>query len=132
MLIVGRSVSAAVVLLAFIFFIHSLVFRFVDPVFRGKVPTSQATASIQPTTAYNELELAYQHWLPTFRASDPAYQDQCMRLLKEGSQMASYHEQDSFVFHNMFKYWPMQGRRGFYVDSGANDALVDSNTLFFD
>ncbi|KAJ1428417.1 hypothetical protein B484DRAFT_309244, partial [Ochromonadaceae sp. CCMP2298] len=40
--------------------------------------------------------------------------------------------QDMWLFFNVFKYWPMQNRRGYYVDSGANDAVKISNSLFFD
>ena len=42
------------------------------------------------------------------------------------------HSQDIFLFHNLYKYWPMTGRKGFYVESGANDALYLSTSLFFD
>ena len=40
--------------------------------------------------------------------------------------------QDLFVWHNLFSRWSAVGRRGFYVDSGANHWKVRSNTLFFD
>lgn len=42
------------------------------------------------------------------------------------------HSQDIFLFHNLYKYWPMTGRKGFYVESGAYDALYLSTSLFFD
>jgi hypothetical protein len=49
---------------------------------------------------------------------------------KQGSP--SQFGQDLFLFFNIFKYWPQEKRRGFYVDSGANHAIQLSNTYFFD
>ena len=79
-------------------------------------------------------EQEFASWLPTFKAADPQHQDECKRiLLAEGERPGnSQWGQDAFLFFNLFKYWPMAGKRGFYVDSGANDARVISNTWFFD
>jgi hypothetical protein len=55
-----------------------------------------------------------------------------MKFLTQQGDGNGQFVQDIFVFHNLFKYWPMQGRKGFYVDSGINDAVVHSNTYFFD
>ena len=40
--------------------------------------------------------------------------------------------QDLFLFRNYFALLTLSGRKGFYVDSGANDARHLSNTFFFD
>lgn len=40
--------------------------------------------------------------------------------------------QDIFLFQNLFRHWPMTGRKGFYVEAGANDPLYLSTSLFFD
>ena len=79
-------------------------------------------------------DLEFLAWLPTFKSADPQYQDVCTRiLLAEGERPGnSQWGQDAFIFFNIFKYWPMSGKRGFYVDSGANDAREISNTWFFD
>jgi hypothetical protein len=51
------------------------------------------------------------------------------RLLHGGTAQQQFehqggqHSQDIFLFQNLYKYWPMTGRKGFYVESGANDAL---------
>lgn len=81
------------------------------------------------------LERDYQEWLSTFQAADPQYQAYCMQVLEssvrfpdKGAQLS----QDIFLFKNFFKYWPMQNKTGFYVESGANDALALSTSLFFD
>ena len=79
-----------------------------------------------------DKECQYEQWLKTFTASDPAYQDWCFNILKTGAGSSSQFEQDIFLFMNVYKYWPMEGRVGFYVDSGANDAEQMSNTFFYD
>lgn len=76
----------------------------------------------------------YQHWLSTFTASDPAYQDYCTNVLHgdktpgRGAQVS----QDVFLFHNIFKKWAVRGQKGFYVESGANEPEKLSSSLFFD
>jgi len=79
-----------------------------------------------------EMEAKWEAWLPTFKAADPEYQSYCMTLLSEKQGSSSQFEQDLFIFFNVFKYWPMTGRKGFYVDSGANHARTLSNTFFYD
>lgn len=85
-----------------------------------------------------DLEAQYGEWLAGFQAADPAYQQKCTKFLQAGvwpanrDRIGSQYSQDAFLFFNIFKYWPMQGRKGFYVDSGANHATALSNTLFFD
>jgi hypothetical protein len=82
-----------------------------------------------------QQDRAYESWLSGFKAADPAYQDYCMAVLvnsttfKDKGGQAS---QDIFLFRNLFKFWPQEGRKGFYVEAGANDPLYLSNTLFFD
>ena len=49
---------------------------------------------------------------------------------KKGS--SSQFSQDLFLFFNFFKYWPMLNITGFYLDSGANEAIHLSNTYFYD
>ena len=49
-------------------------------------------------------------------------------MYPKGSQFG----QDMFTFHNFFKEMTLAGEKGFYIDSGANDATVLSNTLFYD
>ena len=78
------------------------------------------------------MDASYEAWLPSFKAADAAHQDFCANVLSRKTKGASQYEQDVFVFFNLFKFWPMQGLKGFYVESGANQAVVDSNTFFFD
>jgi len=73
----------------------------------------------------------YDRWLASFRATDPDYQEFCEQCL-HGKGCGSQFGQDMFLFHNFFKHWPIQGKRGFYVDSGANHYKSLSNTLFYD
>lgn len=86
-------------------------------------------------TDQQKLDNAYAAWLTSFHAADAAYQDYCMQVLvnsthfvEKGGQIS----QDIFLFQNLYKYWPMQGRKGFYVEAGANDPLYLSNSLFYD
>ena len=58
-----------------------------------------------------------------------------MKMLKTKTptkDIGSQFGQDLFTFFNYFKYWPMNGKKGFYVDSGANGAVMFSNTYFYD
>jgi hypothetical protein len=79
-------------------------------------------------------EQQYQQWLSSFQAADPAFQDYCLRVLQnsERQDKGAEYNQDIFLFHNFFKFWPANGKKGFYVESGANDALSISSSLFFD
>jgi hypothetical protein len=76
----------------------------------------------------------YQQWLSTFKAADPAYQDYCLKVL-DGAKtpgLGGQYSQDVFLFHNIFKAWAPRGRKGFYVESGANDPEAISSSIFFD
>ena len=53
----------------------------------------------------------------------------CARILNGTTPSPAQHAQDTFAFHNLFS---TTGRRGFYVDSGANEPFVGSNTWIFD
>jgi len=82
---------------------------------------------------YASLEAEYATWVKTFVAPKAKHQDFCMKFLtQQNTDGNSQFAQDTFVFFNVFKHWPMRGRKGFYVDSGTNDAVLHSNTYFFD
>jgi hypothetical protein len=93
---------------------------------RALMDQSQAKAK------HERLEAEYAAWVKSYTAPNPRHQDFCMNFLTQQGDGNGQFVQDIFVFHNLFKYWPMQGRKGFYVDSGTNDAVVYSNTYFFD
>ena len=80
-------------------------------------------------------ETEYTKWLATYESPDKANTEYCKSILRSGhsdDQKGSQFEQDMFIFNNLFKYWPMRGKKGIYVDSGANDATILSNTYFYD
>jgi len=82
-----------------------------------------------------QLEHGYQRWLASFQAADPAFQNYCLEVLVNSTRFpdkGGQHNQDIFLFQNLFRYWPMQGRKGFYVESGANDAYYLSTSMFYD
>lgn len=82
-----------------------------------------------------QQDRAYESWLSDFKAADPAYQDYCLAVLVNSTkfeEQGGQAGQDIFLFQNLFKYWPQEGRKGFYVEAGANDPRYLSNTLFYD
>jgi FkbM family methyltransferase len=80
-----------------------------------------------------ELEAQYTKWLETYKAPRPRFQQYCKDTLSGHKQNgAAQFGQDMFMFFNLFKYWPMQNKKGFYVDSGANHAQQLSNSFFYD
>ena len=92
---------------------------------------------LSPTRSHENidaLEAEWQNWVSnsSYKARNAKYQGYCENILRTGSGSSSQFGQDVLVFFNTFKYWPMLGRTGFYVDSGANDAVTISNTYFFD
>ena len=77
-------------------------------------------------------EAQYQLWASNFTARNPIHQNYCSNILHNRNGSMSQYDQDLFLFFNIFKYWPMHGKTGYYVDSGANEYQVGSNTYFFD
>ena len=80
----------------------------------------------------SDREEQFMSWLKSFRTKDPIHQELCEKILNLDLSSTSQFGQDLFLFQNIFRYWPMSGKRGFYVDSGANDAIEFSNTYFYD
>ena len=71
----------------------------------------------------------------SFKAHNPAYEDFCAAKLSLSSnprEIGSQFEQDVFLARNIFAAKLIRGEPGFYIDSGANDAELLSNTLLFD
>lgn len=70
--------------------------------------------------------------LRTFRAADPAFQAKCVGIISGSESSPSEHQKDVYIWRNYFAHWALKGRKGFYVDSGANRHFGGSNTWFFD
>jgi len=68
----------------------------------------------------------------SLEAADPAEQEWCRRAICGQERPVSQDGQDLFLWHNYFAPLTLAGKRGFYVDSGANSARHLSNTYFFD
>lgn len=97
----------------------------------------QATkTSNQPTESVSFVsDLQWTHYVRNFRAHNPLHQEWCVRVLNDensGSNVGSQFGQDLFVLRNVFAPSILANKTGFYVDSGANDPMHLSNTLFFD
>jgi hypothetical protein len=74
----------------------------------------------------------YAAWLDSYKAPKPENQEFCHNALKTGQGSSSQFGQDLFLFFNIFKFWPMENRKGFYIDSGTNDPVIISNSHFYD
>jgi FkbM family methyltransferase len=78
------------------------------------------------------MEIRYQRWLDEYVAPRPEHQAFCERVLRTGEGSTTPKAQDLILFFNLFKYWPLLNRTGYYVDSGAAHARDHSTTFFFD
>ena len=87
---------------------------------------------VTPDEIDRSNEVKYAEWLKTYKAPLSSHQGYCTDILNGRRNSEGQFQQDLFLFNNIFKYWPMQGKKGFYVDSGANDAVSISNSYFFD
>lgn len=112
-----------------------LLFRLCGGISSEQSATSSASKSPAAGTP-NEIDRVnegkYAVWLKTYKAPRSSHQEYCTDILNGRLQSEGQFQQDLFLFFNIFKYWPMQGLKGFYVDSGANDAVSISNSYFFD
>jgi hypothetical protein len=73
----------------------------------------------------------FKRWLNSFVARDKRFQDFCVQALTNNIASSQF-SQDMWIFNNLFKSYTLQNKKGFYVDSGANDWKELSNTFFFD
>ena len=86
-----------------------------------------------------------EEFLSSFTAANPQYTEQCKSYLRSPQQFNeertsfinwkwhfSQYNQDWTMIVNFFLDYAKSGKRGFYVESGANDYLRVSNTAFFD
>jgi hypothetical protein len=124
-------ISAMIVML-FITIDRQMMLDSYDSIKQNPLVVKSVVTAVKPQAQTELLEQQYQKWLASYKPTDPHYTELCLRVIRDGQGGGSQFEQDAFLFHNIFRYWPMQGRVGFYVDSGANDAVSLSNTLFFD
>ena len=80
-----------------------------------------------------QLDGEYAQWFQTYEAASPQHQQWCKDVLIQSKPKGNgQFAQDTFLFFNLFKWWPMRRRLGYYVDSGANAPVEGSNTFFFD
>lgn len=92
-------------------------------------------------------DAALEQFLRSYRAADPIRQAYCEGAMRYNeTQTISVHPdarhrsspttsqagQDVFVWRNLFSAMTARGEKGFYVESGSNDACWGSNTFFFD
>ena len=77
------------------------------------------------------LRSKFDSWLREFKANDPQFQDFCVDAFRN-NKAASQFSQDMWLFNNVFREFTVAGKKGFYVDSGANHYRDISNTFFFD
>lgn len=78
----------------------------------------------------NDAEVA--HIAASLSVPDPELLKWCQRVICGQERPTSQYGQDLFMWRNYFAPLTLHGRKGFYVDSGANDYKSLSNTYFFD
>ena len=106
------------------------------------VTTFAGTAPLLPTPP-SQAEL--DDFIDNFVAANPKYQDECQAYLRSPWEfnkprhdyinwrnLFSQYNQDWFAFVNFFYQMTIQGHKGLYVESGANDPWRVSNTAFLD
>ena len=71
-------------------------------------------------------------FLSTFVAADPNATARCAQLINGSAVSPAQHAQDVFPWRNLFAGLALGGRKGYYVESGANYAVKGSNTWFYD
>ena len=71
-------------------------------------------------------------FLQTFVAAHASDQDECVAAMNGSRYTGSQFGQALLVWRNFFAARAAAGRRGFYVESGANKPKTLSNTWFFD
>jgi len=81
-----------------------------------------------------------------FQAADPHEHEWCVKALKEGTywkkdivtstevthQNGAQFSQDIFIARNLFMKDIMKGKKGFYIEAGANHYKTISSTWFYD
>lgn len=109
-----------------------MYFNLAIVIFLFIVRRSQGSLQDTAEVLYN-FNYEFKSWVDNdFYSSDPTWQRRCSNILKTELTSPSQFGQDIFTFLNLFKMYAMTGKRGFYVESGANDATSLSNTLFYD
>ena len=125
--IVDIIAIGSILALLYFYHVHNCIFS--QPAIQ---PTPQHLVQLGPTPIPQPEEpLTYGTWISTFKAANPLFQEFCVQSLLSG-QAGSQNGQDMWLFQNIFKTYTLQGRKGFYVDSGANHWKDLSNTLFYD
>lgn len=71
-------------------------------------------------------------FLASYAAPSPQWTGICRSIMKGTAISPAQQAQDVFIWRNLFVHMAFSGRKGFYVDSGANEAHHGSNTWFFD
>jgi len=73
-----------------------------------------------------------------FKAADPAEHEWCVNAMKEGTYFqkanrdGAQFSQDIFIARNLFMKDIMKGKKGFYIEAGANHYRDISSTWFYD
>ena len=75
---------------------------------------------------------ALARFLSTYVAPSPRWTSTCKGIMEGTAISPAQQAQDIFVWRNLFAHMTLRGTKGFYIDSGANEAHHGSNTWFFD
>jgi hypothetical protein len=123
-------VVVCICILSFVLVLSSTVaVRPPPPVLHREVELPKLPTAVPAVSEISDEEFA--SWLKTFKARVPEEQEYCLNAFSVGTA-ASQFSQDMWLFHNVFKAFVVSGKKGFYVDSGANHYRDISNTYFLD
>ena len=108
-------------------------------------PTATTMAGNAPFLPTPPSQAELDDFIDNFVAANPKFQDDCQAYLRSPWEfnkerhgfinwrnLFSQYNQDWFAFINFFYQMTKQGRKGLYIESGANDPWRVSNTAFLD
>ena len=93
--------------------------------------TNSSVDPLKSDQSHEALERQYKEWEKNFKAAEPEFQLFCEQAIRTYQGRGQY-GQDIYTFFNIFKYWPMQGKKGYFVDSGTNEPIDMNNSFFFE
>jgi len=91
-----------------------------DNSFSPDFVTKNETLSTVPFVVNKNFKPNFEKWLNSFHAKNPEYQEYCVNAMKNNVAESQF-SQDMWLFNNIFKSYALQNKKGFYVDSGANE-----------
>ncbi|KAL3943176.1 MAG: hypothetical protein SGBAC_002737 [Bacillariaceae sp.] len=119
-----------------------------DDALASKTATGEASFATPTTTNKNNDILSssattgsninFDQWIKSkFQAADPSEQEWCVKAFREGTfwkqeQKGSQFSQDVFVARRLFHKYIVDGKKGTFIEAGANHYKELSSSYFFE